>query len=252
MRCVVDRKCAAHRKAYFICDMWRAVTGMTRIIDLSVPLTPDLEVPSYKGIKLFNWETPYANWEKDGYVSTKFTAWSHVGTHADSPHHFIKSARTIDQLPLEVFVGDTILLDLTAERIDGSISASDLDKAFKRVESKGIKHQPGWKILIRTDHIKVWPHTDYWTKGPFLSKEAAEWLVSKKPSCLGYDFFQDIKGPKGKGYPLHTVILGAGICQLEYLRNLDQITKDQFLLVALPLKIVGAEAALARVIAVEG
>ena len=223
---------------------------LTRIIDLSVPLTPDLEVPSYKGAKIFNWETPQADWERDGYVSTKFTAWSHVGTHADSPHHFFRDAKTIDQISLEVFVGDAILLDLS-KKIDEGISASDLEEAFNKVESKGIKYQPGWKILIRTDHIKVWPHTDYWTKGPYLSREAAEWLVLKKPSCLGYDFFQDIKGPEGKGFPLHTVILGAGICQLEYLRNLDRITQDKFLLVALPLKIVGAEAALARVIAIE-
>ncbi len=222
-----------------------------KIIDLSVPLTTELEVPSYKGEQLFNWGTPYATWERDGYVSTKFTAWSHVGTHADSPHHFIKKAKTIDQLTLETFVGDAILLDLSSKKITGRISVSVLDEAFQKVESQGIKFQSGWKILIRTDHIKVWPNFKYWTEGPCLSKEAADWLVSKKPSCIGYDFFQDIKGPEGKGFPLHTVILGAGICQLEYLSNLDQIKQDKFLLVALPLKIVGAEAALARVIAIE-
>lgn len=222
-----------------------------RIIDLSVPLTTDLKVPAYKDVKLFDWGTPLATWDKDGYISNKFTAWSHVGTHADSPHHFIKKAKTIDRLSLETFVGDSILLDLTSKKIDNRISASDLDESFKEVESRGTKFQPGWKILIRTDHINVWPNTEYWTKGPCLSKEAADWLVAKKPSCIGYDFFQDIKGPEGKVFPLHTVILGAGICQLEYLKNLDQIRQDKFLLVALPLKIVGAEAALARVIVIE-
>ncbi|MEM2901782.1 MAG: cyclase family protein [Candidatus Bathyarchaeia archaeon] len=168
-----------------------------KIIDLSVPVTPRLEVPSYKGVKLFEWRTPYATWDKDGYISTKFTAWSHVGTHADSPHHFVKDGQSIDQIPLEVFVGDAIMLDLT-QKTHGRITASELEEAFRRVESKGVKYRPGWKMLLRTDHIKVWPNTEYWTEGPSLSREAAEWIVSKKPSCAGFDFFQDIKGPKEK------------------------------------------------------
>jgi kynurenine formamidase len=222
-----------------------------RIIDLSVPLTPELRVPAYKDAELFSWKTPYATWENDNYISTKFTAWSHVGTHVDSPHHFVKKAKSIDQLSLETLVGTGILLDLSKKDINGPISSTDLDEALQEVEERGILFQSGWKILLRTDHIKVWPHPDYWIKGPYLSREAADWLVSKKPSLIGYDFFQDIKGPEGKGFPLHTVILGAGVCQLEYINNLDKIQQDNFLLVALPLKVVGAEASLARAIVIE-
>ncbi len=80
----------------------------------------------------------------------------------------------------------------------------------------------------------------------------------KKISALGYDFFQEMKGeelrklPESKRkLPVHNVVLRAGVCQIEYLRGLDQLRKHKVFLIAAPVKIRGAEGAPARATAIE-
>ena len=50
---------------------------------------------------------------------------------------------------------------------------------------------------------------------------------------------------------MHHALLAAGIPLLEYVTNMHELTKQVVQLVALPTKVAGAEAATARVIAVE-
>ena len=42
----------------------------------------------------------------DLYNLTAFSMCAHNGTHIDAPFHFLDAGKTVDQLPLEVFVGD--------------------------------------------------------------------------------------------------------------------------------------------------
>ncbi len=51
--------------------------------------------------------------EETGYQVTDFHSVVHVGTHCDAPAHFISGATTIDQLPLDQFVGEAVLIDVT-------------------------------------------------------------------------------------------------------------------------------------------
>ena len=41
----------------------------------------------------------------DLYNLTAFSMCAHNGTHVDAPRHFIKDGKTIDEMPLEAFVG---------------------------------------------------------------------------------------------------------------------------------------------------
>ncbi len=50
---------------------------------------------------------------------------------------------------------------------------------------------------------------------------------------------------------MHHALLAAGIPLLEYVTNMHQLTKPVVQLFALPIKVAGAEAAPARVIALE-
>jgi arylformamidase len=56
--------------------------------------------------------------------------------------------------------------------------------------------------------------------------------------------------PSVKELPTHNIILGKGIFLIEYLINLHRIHVDRVNLFALPLKVVGAEGAPARVVAI--
>lgn len=56
-------------------------------------------------------------------------------------------------------------------------------------------------------------------------------------------------GPKDS--PLHKIMLGAGTIFVEYCTNLRSLTAAEVELIVLPLNIIGADGAPARVIAIE-
>ena len=43
--------------------------------------------------------------EGEVYNLTAFSMCAHNGTHIDAPFHFIKDGKTVDEIPLEAFVG---------------------------------------------------------------------------------------------------------------------------------------------------
>ena len=66
---------------------------------------------------------------KDGAPSnvTRWLIGSHTGTHIDAPRHFIDDGLTVDQLPIETFVGRTRVMDMTHIG-DRTITAEDIEK----------------------------------------------------------------------------------------------------------------------------
>jgi kynurenine formamidase len=62
----------------------------------------------------------------------------HTGTHIDAPYHFGtkcegKEAKKIDEMPLEWFYSDGVVLDLTHKKPAEAISPQDIEEALKRI-----------------------------------------------------------------------------------------------------------------------
>jgi kynurenine formamidase len=93
-------------------------------------------------------------------------------------------------------------------------------------------------------------HSDY-RDHPWLEPAAADWLVDKEVRLLAIDTpTPDLPiGRRGPGfaYPIHRRLLDAGILIIENLASLEGLTMRRERLVALPLNIVGADGAPARV-----
>ena len=96
----------------------------------------------------------------------------------------------------------------------------------------------------------------WWNDSPCLTKEAARWIVAKKPSVVGFDFAQEEKGSDyqqadqilDSAMAVHRTILPKVTYQIENLINLDQIGPTAQV-IALPAK-WKTESAPARVIAI--
>ena len=101
-----------------------------RFIDLSVPMDPASKEPSPPQIAYMNHEQSVEraaglfgirpeDWpEQKAWATETVTLTTHTGTHVDAPwHYWFKTgdepAKTIDQLPLEWFYGNGVLLDFT-------------------------------------------------------------------------------------------------------------------------------------------
>lgn len=210
-----------------------------RLIDLTVPWGS--EVQPLDGHPRIRFE-PVTTHEHEGRSNTRVEFSIHTGTHIDSPYHFFPQAKTIDQMPLEVFIGPAVMLDLTPFARPGqAITLKDLLTCG--VSPSSIK---GRRVVLRTDWASGhWNRPDLYTDNPYLAEDAARWLADADIVALGLDFAVDSAYP----YPNHYVFLGKDILLIENLVNLDQIQKDAFTLVALPLRVVGGDGGPARVVA---
>jgi arylformamidase len=229
-----------------------------RIVDLSMtvdecesaPFAPD---ESYFKVR------PIIKWEDKGFVSNVVQMTVHVGTHIDSPHHFFRDKPSIEQLPLEPMIGKAVVLDLTFKGTANTpIGPADLERAEQALGEQGIEIPEHGMLFLRTDWPKGHDTSDpqWWNDSPYLTKEAAEWIVARKPAVVGFDFAQEEKGSDyqqadqilASAMRVHRTILPRVLFQIENLINLDQIGPTAQV-IALPVK-WKTESAPARVVAI--
>lgn len=231
---------------------------MSRIVDLSMTVEECDSAPFAPDEKYFKLK-PIIKWEDKGFVSNTVQMTVHVGTHIDSPHHFFRDKPSIEQLPLEPMMGQAVIMDLTARGVaHAKITTEDMIEAEQKLTRQGVTIPEGGMVFLRTDWPKGHDTTDpkWWNDSPYLTKEAAQWLVGKKPSVVGFDFAQEEKGADyqradqilDSAMRVHRTILPRVIFQIENLINLDQIGSTAQI-VALPVK-WKTESAPARVIAI--
>ena len=221
-----------------------------RITDLTLPIEEHWRY----GIK-FEFAVSHAN--HDRWQARKFNLESHWFTHIDAPLHHDPNGKSLDDYPIEDWgITKCLVLDLSYVGDNDAINADMLEKA-----NAPFKDQHFDSLLIRSDRGKKvsWKTVEFWDNSCYLTKDAGEWIRDYKPKVVGYDFPQDYEirlirkvGPKDPIYqPVHDVVLKEGqILQIEYMTNLWSIGSSTCTLIALPLKLMQADGAQIRVIAV--
>lgn len=216
---------------------------MGKIIDLSIQISDDLP----------RWKVEVSK-EFPGFCHqfTTITMSVHTTTHMDAPLHYVEGGRAIDEIPLEMTMGEASVVDLSYKGDNEAITPDDLEK-------NGGHIQQGDFILLRTDWPeRMWGDMDFWKKAPYLTEEAAAWLAEWKPKAVGYDFPQDYAirliesgRPDKADFVVHNVFLPKGIPNIEYLTNLKSIRGKRVKFMAIPLKLKGVEGSPVRAIAID-
>lgn len=158
----------------------------------------------------------------------------HTGTHIDMPLHIIENGKTIDDLELEKVITKCKVFDLTG--VNGGITQEDLIE--KHIEE-------GDFILLKTKNSlseKFDPEFIY------LDKTGAKLLKNKSIKGVGIDALGIERAQPD--HETHKLLLGDGIIIIEGLR-LKNIDEGEYTMYALPIKIVGVEAAPARVVLIK-
>lgn len=185
---------------------------------------------------------PWAKMDIHGYESELIFMSAHTGTHMDAPYHFYQKGKRIHEIPVATFVADAFLLKLR-KKTKEYITKNDVvnfDKKLRIGKGNAVIFSTGWE-----DHTNK---KDYLSGNPGLSKEAAEYLVSKKVSMIGIDS-ANIDHPDAKDFTAHNILLPKDVLIIENLCNLKRINRTRFKLVVLPLKIEGATGSPVRAIA---
>lgn len=213
----------------------------------------DLAYPIHEGMTTFpvHWHplpevTLLGRHGIEGRETRRIVLGTHTGTHIDAPSHFVPGADGVDSIPLDVLVGPCTLLDFTDLPERTGIGA--------RLLEERIGDGPAERIVLRFDWSHRWGSLAFYENHPYLTPDAAEWLISSGCRLLGMDSSMPDDSRNGKGSerdsPIHKILLGARIVLLEYLCNLDKIRATKFTLITAPLNILGADGAPARCIAV--
>jgi kynurenine formamidase len=83
---------------------------------------------------------------------------------------------------------------------------------------------------------------------PGFSVDAARLLLERKVSGLGCDTLSIDPG-NSPDFPVHQLVLGAGVYQLENLADLSQVPEFGAFLIAAPIKLEGGSGGAVRVFA---
>lgn len=210
---------------------------MTKIYDLTLPISPELVV--WPGDSPIQFSQPSQIAQGDISTVTRLDMSAHTGTHLDAPAHFIGGGPGVETLDLHKLVGPALVVEaLTAV----SITAELLENLNIPPETK--------RLLIKTSNSARWQagETDFYEEFVAIAADGARWLVDFGIRLVGVDYLS--VAPFDDPVPTHVTLLEAGVIPVEGL-NLHGIAPGVYQLVCLPLKLVGSDGAPCRAILIE-
>ena len=153
---------------------------------------------------------------------------ANTGTYLDSPFHRYAGGKDLSQLPLESLAG----LDGVVVRVSSAAGRAISRRSFEEVELEGkaVLVHTGWDVHWRTER--------YLSGNPFLTRDAAEYLVNRGAVLVGIDSL-NIDDTGDPSRPVHSTLLGADIPIVEHLCNLAGLPDQQFRFFAVPAKVAG-------------
>jgi arylformamidase len=183
-------------------------------------------------------DTPYQfrlNWQiKEGSSVNvgHVTLSPHNGTHADAPFHYDDQGATMEQVDLSRYIGPALVVGLEGRRL---IERADLENQ----DLSGVE-----RLLVRTGSCPDVEqfHHDFTA----FSAEAIEYLAERGVRLIGTDA-HSVDPADSKELPAHHACRRAGMLILENL-NLADVPEGRYELIALPLKLVGADASPIRAV----
>lgn len=206
---------------------------MGELIDISVALEPG--IPTWPGSPGLRTRMLSRMDRGDAANGSALDMDVHVGTHVDAPLHFVADGASVESLPLDALVGAAWVAVVSGH------------EPITRAVLEALEIPPVERLLLRTSNSALW-HDD---PRPFrpdyvaLKPDAAEWVVERGIRLVGIDYlsiqcFDDDPST-------HRILLGAGVVVLEGL-DLTEVEGGAYELIALPLKLAGAEGAPARAV----
>jgi kynurenine formamidase len=151
-----------------------------------------------------------------------------TGTYLDTPFHRYPDGADLAAVPVDA-VAD---LDGVVVRLTGAGSPV-IDRA-----ALAAHEVTGRAVLVHTGWDRHWGTEEYLHGHPYLTGEAAEWLVARRPALVGIDSL-NIDGTEDGARPAHSALLAAGIPIVEHLRGMDQLPPHGFRFHAAPVAVAG-------------
>lgn len=199
-------------------------------IDISQPLQNDHA--AWPGDTPYSYEVGMTKEETGSVNIGKLTTSTHMGTHIDAPFHFLNEGATVEQLPVDLYIGRARVIELTDVTSIGR-------EALEKVDFGGAT-----RILLKTgkrEDLTVFPST-FTT----IAADLAPLLKERGVKLLGIDS-PSVDDETSKTLDAHHALHENGVLILENI-VLEDVSPGDYELIALPLHIVGADGSPVRAV----
>jgi len=233
-----------------------------KLLDMTYPYDENtIYWPTAKGFELkkLNWGISEGGW---WYASNEYSASEHGGTHADAPIHFAQNGRTMDQVPLQEWIGPAVKVDVTAKcaaNRDYLLTVEDI-KSWEN--TKGEIPDGAWVIMYTGIGTKYYPNklkvlgTDKTGEAalpelhfPGFSPESVRYLLEEKNiTGIAIDT-PSIDCGQCAEFEVHQILFAANKLALENIANCDKLPPKGATLFVIPMLIKDGTGAPARVFA---
>ncbi len=153
---------------------------------------------------------------------------ANTGTYMDAPFH-----RHADG-------GDLAAFSLAAVADLDGVVVRATGRTGRAIDVGALKTRDvrGKAVLVHTGWDAHWRTPAYGSGHPFLTRAAAQHLVTTGAALVGIDSL-NIDDDKDGARPAHTLLLGAGIAIVEHMTNLGALPDTGFRFFAVPPRVKG-------------
>lgn len=204
-----------------------------RVYDISMLVHEGMTVYKNKAEKKPKVEV-VQDFKKSSAYESRITMDLHTGTHIDAPLHMLEGGATIETIGLEKLIVPCRVVDLCHVR-----------ECIRQADLVSLEIQAGEFLVFKTQNSFEEAFNPEFI---YLEKGAAQFLKDCGVAGVGIDALGIERNQKT--HATHRTLMNAEIVIIEGLR-LKEVPPGAYLLVALPLKLTGVEAAPARAILVE-
>ena len=208
---------------------------MSRILDISRPVAA--------GIPVWPGDTPYdfrlvARIRDGSSVNVGSVTMSvHTGAHTDAPFHFDDAGDDIASVSLSKYVGPCVVAEVVPA--GGGVLPAHLPAATEALLATAPR------LLLKTYAKRP---AGFDTAMRHLTPELADWLADRGVVLVGLDT-DSMDAFDSKDLPSHHRLSARGVAILEGI-DLSAVAPGVYQLIALPLKLVGADASPVRAVLV--
>lgn len=199
--------------------------------DISQTLRPDL--PVWPGDTAFDLKRTWAMGPGIPVNVSALTFSTHSGSHADAPFHYDADGKTIDAMDPNIYLGTAQIVD--ARKAKGLVTA---DHVLPQLQAAVTR------VLIRT--YETAPQQAWDANFTAIDPALIEALADRGVKLIGVDT-PSLDPQTSKTMSAHLAVARRGLAILEGL-VLDAVPFGLYELIALPLKIAGADSSPVRAV----
>ncbi len=199
--------------------------------DISPPVGP--QTPVFPGDQEFERAITMDMAKGDTIALSWVKTTLHIGAHTDAPSHYHRDGASIEARDLSYYIGDCQVIDVShvGPRRLAAADFANIPVTAKRVLFKTLsfRHDQRFQMVFTS-----------------LAPELIDWLSEQGVRLVGLDT-PSVDPADSKELPSHAALYRNDLAVLEGV-DLDRVPAGLYKLVALPLRLVGADASPVRAV----